>query len=243
MYGRGGRAQAESYATELLETATASGSIAGEGLARLLLGELALLSGDLDRAAAELERAASLYETCGSLSGRSCSLEHAAEAAIVRDRLADAAEIVERAHPIARRSRIPGHLVVRIYGVELAAQADAAAAMQVLERSERDLATMHVCEPCSMGYRVKASIAASRAKAFDVAMRYLDDADRIAGLWQGGPWQAAVWEARGELRLAQGEPTKAAALFEEAADAFDASDRPRDAARCRDAAALAAEVA
>jgi tetratricopeptide (TPR) repeat protein len=239
MYGRGGRGQAEAYADELLEIATSAGSVAGEGLARLLIGELALLAGDFDRAALELERAAALYETCGSFSGRACALEHAAEAEIVRGRLASAAEIVGRAYPIARGSSIPGHLVVRVYGVEVSAQPDADGAMRVLERAERELADLHVCEPCSMRYRVNASIAAARAGELELASRHLEDADRIAGLWQGGPWQAAVWEARGELRLAQAETQKATALFLEAADAFDEADRPLDAERCRAAASLA----
>jgi DNA-binding SARP family transcriptional activator len=239
MYGPGGNAHAETYANELLGIAVENGSIAGEALARLLLGEIATVSGDLDRAATELEHAATLYDASGSFSGRACALEHAAEAEIVRGRLDSASELVERAHPIARGSSIPGHLVVRVYGVEIAAAEDPLDAMRVLERSERELADLHVCEPCSMRYRVNASIAASRAGALDVASRHLEDADRIAGLWQGGPWRAAVWEARGELRLAQGEPTKATALFLEAADAFEAADRPRDAERCRAAASLA----
>ncbi|MGH7821795.1 MAG: BTAD domain-containing putative transcriptional regulator, partial [Candidatus Binatia bacterium] len=66
--------------------------------------------------------------------------------------------------------------------------------------------------------------------------RYLDDAERIAGMWQGGPWVAAVWEARGELRLAEGDPSQAAALFKEAADGFARVGRTLDEERCRTAA-------
>jgi hypothetical protein len=55
-------------------------------------------------------------------------------------------------------------------------------------------------------------------------------------MWQGGPWQAAVWEARGALRIAEGDHNQGAALLNEAADLFADSGRPLDAARCRAAA-------
>ena len=145
-------------------------------------------------------------------SGRSIALERSAEAEIFRGRTATAKAMIRRAHPLARRSGIPGHLVVRVYGVEIGAQADARRALDVVRRAERELSQLHVCEPCSMAYRVNASIAASRAGDLDLSAAQLEVADRIAGMWQGGPWAAAVWEARAELRLAQGEPTKAAAL-------------------------------
>ena len=31
------------------------------------------------------------------------------------------------------------------------------------------------------------------------ARHQLEEAERIAGMWQGGPWLAAVWEARGDV--------------------------------------------
>ena len=51
-------------------------------------------------------------------------------------------------------------------------------------------------------------------------------------MWQGGAWQAAVWEARAEVRLAEGERDQAAALLREAAERFGRLGRPRDAERC-----------
>ena len=55
-------------------------------------------------------------------------------------------------------------------------------------------------------------------------------------MWPGGPWHAAMWEARGELRRAQGDEEAAVVMFREAERRFEAADRPRDAARCRSSA-------
>lgn len=70
------------------------------------------------------------------------------------------------------------------------------------------------------------------------ARRHLEEAERITGLWQGGPWNASVWKARAELRLAEGDGAQAIALFQEAADAFANLCRPIDEARCRASASL-----
>jgi DNA-binding SARP family transcriptional activator len=240
MYGPDGHEGAERYARDLLEMAIPAGFTAGEGLARLLLGEIFMVVGRVDEAKEELGRAADLYRSCACLSGQSIALERLAEAEVLRGRRDQALRLVTRAHPLARDSGIPGHLIVRVYGVQVTACADAAAAVRVVHEAERSLERLHVCEPCSMGYRVQAAIAAARAGNLELARMQLEVADRIAGMWQGGPWASATWEARGELRLAEGDHAKAAALLNEAADGFARSGRPLDERRCR---ALAAGVA
>jgi hypothetical protein len=60
----------------------------------------------------------------------------------------------------------------------------------------------------------------------------LNDAERIAGLWHGGPWAAALWEARGVQRQAQNNEVRARAAFDEAASRYEALGRPHDQARC-----------
>jgi hypothetical protein len=78
--------------------------------------------------------------------------------------------------------------------------------------------------PCLPGYQP------------DRARSFITEAERIAGMWQGGPWTGAVWEARGVLRLAEGEDAQARAMFREAADAFAGAGNRSDADRCLEAA-------
>ncbi len=84
-----------------------------------------------------------------------------------------------------------------------------------------------------MGFLVAAATASAGAGDLERARRYLGEAERISLMWQGGPWTAAVWEARGALRAAEDDATQAAAFFREAADQFAAVERPVDEARCR----------
>jgi hypothetical protein len=63
--------------------------------------------------------------------------------------------------------------------------------------------------------------------------RRLDEAERIAGMWHGGPWAAAVWEARGAQRRAERNEARAVSAFEEAASRYAALGRPADETRCR----------
>jgi hypothetical protein len=143
---------------------------------------------------------------------------------------------------MAERTALVSHLLVRVHGATVEAARDEARAMEAVVAAEADLEGREVCEPCSMGFRVAAAAASARAGDLDRAARHLEQAERIAGMWQGGPWQAAVWEARGAIRLAEGRPDQAAALFREAESAFEGLHRPLDAARCRDRVAAVAAV-
>lgn len=55
-------------------------------------------------------------------------------------------------------------------------------------------------------------------------------------MWPGGAWHAAVWEARGVLRQAEGDTRRAAALYHEAAEQFAELGRSLDRDRCHAAA-------
>ena len=52
-------------------------------------------------------------------------------------------------------------------------------------------------------------------------------------MWEGTAWQAALLEARAHLSFAQGRNQDAAGLLSEAAELFEESGQPLDAARCR----------
>jgi hypothetical protein len=52
-------------------------------------------------------------------------------------------------------------------------------------------------------------------------------------LWEGTAWQAALLEARAHLSFAQGRGQDSARLLGKAAELFEESSQPLDAARCR----------
>jgi hypothetical protein len=110
-------------------------------------------------------------------------------------------------------------------------------ASAVLDQAERAISESQSCQPCSIGFHVTAAITRAQAGDLTGGQRHLEKAERIAGMWQGGPWEAAVWEARGTLRIAQGDREQGLALLKEAADRFARVGHPLDAARCKAAAA------
>ncbi len=239
LYGPEGHAGAAAFARELLDIATSVGSKGGLALATLLLGEFDLLSGDIQRATDTLERAIRYAEIAGCVSAESIALERLAEAEVVRENYERARDLLARARPLAESSGIPSHLTVRVLGVQVCAADRTLDALQVAREAEHVLADApRVCEPCSMKLHVEATRVFARAGDLSRARRHLVEAERITGLWQGGPWHASVWEARAELRRAEGEAAQAMALFLEAAGGFAELRRPIDEARCRASAGI-----
>lgn len=236
LYSPAGHEDIVPFARELLSIADDAGSIHGRALATLMLGEAALLSGRLEEAERELTRAATLNQTAGHVSGQSMATERLAESALARSQRSRATKLLSKARRLAERSTLVSHLLVRVLGASVQAASDPSRALDVVGDAEVELARREVCEPCSMPFRVAATTASARAGDLDRAARYLEEAERLAGMWQGGPWLAAVWEARGEVRLAEDERDQAAALFREAAEGFARVGRTLDEARCRAAA-------
>jgi tetratricopeptide (TPR) repeat protein len=214
-----------------------AGSATGAALALLMLGEAELLAGRLDEAEEHLKGAAGANDREGCISGAALARQRLAEAAVSRGRRYEANRLLGRARTLAYRSDLATHLLVRVFGTMIQAAADPKKAMTVLRRAEQELAQMHACEPCSMGYLTSAAAASARAGELDRARSFIVEAERIAGMWQGGLWTGAVWEARGVLREAEGEGEQARAMFREAAQAFARTGNQSDAARCLEAAA------
>ena len=161
------------------------------------------------------------------------SQERIAEALIARGSRARARSLLRAVQAAALTSPLASHLGVRVRGAMVQAADPPGRAAEAAREAERALAGQEVCEPCSMGLLVAAATALARAGDLDPAREHLDRAERIAGMWQGGPWIAAVWEARGTIREAEGEPSQAAALFREAAGLFRREGRLLDERRCR----------
>ena len=219
-------------ARELVPAAERAHSLHGQALASLLLGEAELFSGRLEESRRWLDSAAELFERVGAASGLAFVLLRLAETAITRHERAEANELLARARSLAEQSELAPHLVIRVYAGRIAAADDQARQLQALEEAERELRPGDICGPCSIGFRVAAAIACARAGELVKARRCLADAENLAGMWQGGPWRAATWEARSYLRLAEGNASQAAALLREAATIFGECGRPLDKGRC-----------
>jgi DNA-binding SARP family transcriptional activator len=227
--GPDGHDSAAQFARRMMAVANEAGSKTGAALALLMLGEALLVGGELGDAEVHLIEAAEANERLGCLSGAALAKQRLAEAAVARGRRFEAQRLLTRARSLAGRSDIVSHLLVRIYGTMIRAAADPRRAMAVLRGAESELAQLHSCEPCSMGYLTAAATASAQAGQLDRARSYLTEAERISGMWQGGLWGGAVWEARGHLRLAEGDDDQARAMFKEAAQAFARSgDRGSD---------------
>lgn len=228
---------AAEFARQMMRVADEAGSATGGALALLMLGEAELLAGHLVEAEEHLKGAAKANDREGCISGAALARQRLAEAAVSGGRRYEANRLLGRARSLAVRSDLVTHLLVRVFGTMIQAAADPKKAMIVLRLAEQELSQMNPCEPCSMGYLTSAATASARAGELDHARSFIAEAERIAGMWQGGLWTGAVWEARGILRQAEGEGEQARAMFREAAQAFGRAGNQSDAARCLEAAA------
>lgn len=228
---------AADFARQMLRISEEAGSATGAALATLMLGEAELLAGHLIEAETHLKQAAEANDREGCLSGSALARQRLAEAAVIGGRKFDASRLLNRARSIALRSDLATHLLVRVFGTMIQAAADPKKALAVLGVAERELGQMRSCEPCSMGYLTSAAAACAHAGELDRARSFITEAERIAGMWQGGLWSGAVWEARGILRQAEGADEQARGMFREAAQEFTRAGSQSDAARCHEAAA------
>jgi DNA-binding SARP family transcriptional activator len=221
-------------AQELLSVAEGAGSLPGRGLALLILGEVALFSGHIGEAERLLTEAETLLAKAKANSGRVLALERLAEIALTSGRNWHAKRLIARAEGIAATSWLLPHLQIRLKGLSVRAAASRENALERIHEGDRLLALhSHGCQPCSMGFRVASASALAAMGELDQVGRRLDEAERIAAMWHGGPWVAAVWEARGIQRRAEKNTARAISAFEEAASRYAALGRPSDEFRCR----------
>jgi len=219
-------------ARELLAVAEDAESSAGRGLACLLLGEVALFSGDLDEAERLLLEAERLHVEAGAVAGRILAIERVAEIALERGQKWRANRLIQRGLADAERSWLAPHLIMRMQALAVRAATTPEQVAAAILAGDR-LLTNGACQPCSMALRTASAIALAEAGELEQVDRRLSDAERIAGMWHGGPWAAALWEARGVQRRAQKNEVRALAAFEKAATRYEDLGRPRDQARCR----------
>ena len=226
-----GHAQVADLARELLAVAEDAQSTAGSALAQLLLGEVALFSGDLDAAEQLLEEAERLHLEVKAVAGRVLAIERLAEIALERGQNWKASRLIQRGLADAEATWLAPHLIMRMQALEVRAAPTPEKTVAAIQAGDRLLAD-GACQPCSMALRTASAIALAEAGELDQVDRRLNDAERIAGMWHGGPWAAALWEARGVQRRAQNNEVRALAAFDEAASRYHDLGRPRDQARC-----------
>jgi DNA-binding SARP family transcriptional activator len=231
LFGLSGSEEMARYAKELLEISRGKGSIHGRALAELLLGEAALIADRLDSACEHLTAAKDLHRQAGAVGGQVIAIQRLADHATAKGDHGRAGRLLWAGLQLAGSSAMAPHLMVRMHE-GLVAAADGPAELKAAETGESALIGQVVCPPCSIGFRLAATKAFARNGRIDLAHERLEEAEQLARMWPGGPWHAASWEARGELRRAQSDEEAAVVMFREAAARFSAADRPRDAARC-----------
>ena len=219
-------------AEELHGNATRSGARRAQIFAATLLGEIALVTGEIEVAEVRLREAVRLSREIGAVSAEALASLRLGEAAHARGEIAEGDRLLADALVISRWSPLSGHLLPLGYAALLRASDDPALAGQRLDDAGAFLREQPlVCAYCGMAFRVAAAITAARAEQVEAAARFLMQAEMTAGLWRGGPWPAAIDEARGELALASGDPAEALERLRAAESAFARHGRRLDAGR------------
>ena len=112
---------------------------------------------------------------------------------------------------------------------------DSAEALALIERAETLFDPRWVCPFCPTGYHVAAAAVCARAGELERGREFLERAEFGAARWPGGPWPAAVAEARAELLLAEGDQRAAADALRRAAEGYAAAGQLLNERRAREA--------
>ena len=223
------------FAKRLRAQAQQAGARRGEAFAATVLGETELFTGNLEAARAHLLDAARLSRELGAVGGESLARMRLGETLLHLGDRAGARAQLEEALELAHISPTAPHLVFLVCGVLLQVPEDSAEVLALMDRVETLFDPRWVCPFCPTGYNVVAAKACAGAGQLDRARDFLQRAEFGAARWPGGPWPAAVAEARAALLLAEGDPRNAADAMRRAAEGYAANGQFLNERRAREA--------
>jgi DNA-binding SARP family transcriptional activator/tetratricopeptide (TPR) repeat protein len=223
------------FAKRLRVQAQQAGARRGEAFAATVLGETELYTGNLEAARAHLLDAARLSREVGAVAGESLARTRLGEALLhLGDRPGARAQL-EQALELAHVSPVAEHLVFLVCGVLVRVPEDSAEALALIERVETLFDPRWVCPFCPTGYHVAAAVVCADAGQLARARAFLERAEFGAARWPGGPWPAALAEARALLLLAEGDRRGAADTLRRAVEGYAAAGQLLNEERAREA--------
>lgn len=214
--------------------AVRSGARRAQAFAATLLGEVSLIAGEIGQAERLLREAVRVSREIGAVSAEALAGVRLGEAARARGELAEGDALLADGLVISRWSPLSGHLQPLAYAALLRGTERAELCRDRLDDAEAHLRSEDlVCAYCGHAFRVAAAVAAARAGLPDRAATALSAAESTAALWTGGPWPAALEEARGELAGARGQTAEALEHLRAASETFAQQGWRLDAERVR----------
>jgi tetratricopeptide (TPR) repeat protein len=225
------------FAKRMRAQAQQSGARRGVAFAATVLGEIELFTGNLEAARTQLLEAARLSRELGAVGGESLARMRLGETLLHMGDRAGARAQLEEALELAHISPTASHLVFLVCGVLLRVPEDSAEALALIDRVETLFDPRWVCPFCPTGYHVAAATACAGAGELERGREFLRRAEFGASRWPGGPWPAAVAEARASLLLAEGDGRSAADALRRAAEGYAANGQLLGERRAREALA------
>ena len=223
------------FAKRLRVQAQQAGARRGEAFAATVLGETELYTGNLEAARAHLLDAARLSREVGAVAGESLARTRLGEALLHLGDRAGARAQLEEALELAHVSSVAEHLVFLVCGVLVRVPEDNAEALALIERVETLFDPRWVCPFCPTGYHVAAAMVCARAGQLTRARGFLERAEFGAARWPGGPWPAALAEARALLLLAGNDQRGAVDALRRAVEGYAAAGQLLNEQRAREA--------
>lgn len=227
--------QVAGFAKRLRAQAHQAGARRGEAFAATLLGETELFTDNLDAARAHLVDAARLSREVGAVAGESLARMRLGEVLLELDDRAGARAQLDEALELAHISPLAQHLLFLVYGALLVVPDADAEALALIERAETLFDPRWVCPFCPTGYHVAAATVCARAGQLERGHQFLKRAEQGAASWPGGPWPAALAQARAALLLAEGDQRAAADALRRAVEGYAAAGQLLNERRAREA--------